>query len=106
VRRADNLTTLMCPLSRNPGALTSLTPQGHVGLFWGYFTFYLLNIRFQVGRSVIFDIGGHTYLPLYIRFYIPLLVMKIIPVPRSIEKLDYSYTNRIMTYLKSVCHIV
>jgi hypothetical protein len=28
---------LMCPLSRNPGALTSRTPQGHVGLFGGYF---------------------------------------------------------------------
>jgi hypothetical protein len=35
----------MCRLSRNPGALTSRTPQGHVGLFRGYFTFYLtLNI--------------------------------------------------------------
>jgi hypothetical protein len=31
------LTTLMCRLSRNPGALTSQTPQGHVGLFRGYF---------------------------------------------------------------------
>jgi hypothetical protein len=39
VRRADNLTTLMCRLPRNPGALTSRTPQGHVGLFRGYFTF-------------------------------------------------------------------
>jgi hypothetical protein len=36
VRRADNLTTLVCRLSRNPGALTSRTPQGHVGLFRGY----------------------------------------------------------------------
>jgi hypothetical protein len=35
---ADNLTTLMCRLSRNPGSLTSQTPQGHVGLFRGYFT--------------------------------------------------------------------
>jgi hypothetical protein len=26
-------------LSRNPGALTSRTPQGHVGLFRCYFTF-------------------------------------------------------------------
>jgi hypothetical protein len=36
----------MCRLSRNLGALTSRTPQGHVGLFRGYFTFYLdtLNI--------------------------------------------------------------
>jgi hypothetical protein len=41
VRRADNPTTLMCRLSRNPGALTSWTPQGHVGLFRGYFTFFL-----------------------------------------------------------------
>lgn len=58
---------------------------------------YVLYIRFQVGRLVIFDIGGHTYLPLYIRFYIPLLVMKVIPVPRSIEKLEYSCTNKIIT---------
>jgi hypothetical protein len=36
---ADNLTTFMCRLSRNLGALTSRTPQGHVGLFRGYFTF-------------------------------------------------------------------
>jgi hypothetical protein len=28
----------MCRLSRNPGVLTSRTPQGHVGLFRGYFT--------------------------------------------------------------------
>jgi hypothetical protein len=38
---ADNLNTLMCRLSRNPGALTSRTRQGHVGLLRGYFTFYL-----------------------------------------------------------------
>jgi hypothetical protein len=32
----------MCRLSRNPGALTSRTPQGHVGLFRGYFyAFYV-----------------------------------------------------------------
>jgi hypothetical protein len=29
----------MCRLSRNPGALTSQTPQSHVILFRGYFTF-------------------------------------------------------------------
>jgi hypothetical protein len=34
---------LMCRLSRNPGALTSRTPQGHVGLFRGYFTFLHVN---------------------------------------------------------------
>jgi hypothetical protein len=28
----------MCRFSRNPGSLTSRTPQGHVGLFRGYFT--------------------------------------------------------------------
>jgi hypothetical protein len=38
--RADNLTTLMCRLSRNPVALNSRTPQGHVGLFRGYLPFY------------------------------------------------------------------
>jgi hypothetical protein len=32
----------MCRLSRNPGALTSRTPQGHVDLFRGFFTFFLL----------------------------------------------------------------
>jgi hypothetical protein len=31
-----NLITLMCRLSRNPGALTSRTPQDHLGLFRGY----------------------------------------------------------------------
>jgi hypothetical protein len=45
VRRADNPTTLVCRLSRNPGALTSCTPQGHVDLFRGYLTFLLLYIR-------------------------------------------------------------
>jgi hypothetical protein len=40
VRKAEKLTNLMCRLSRNPGALTSCTPQGHVGLFRGYFTFF------------------------------------------------------------------
>jgi hypothetical protein len=29
----------MCRLSRNPGALTSRSPHGHVGLFRGYFAF-------------------------------------------------------------------
>jgi hypothetical protein len=45
--RSDTLTTLMCRLSRNPGALTSPTPQGHVGLFrWLlYFTFRDLLFR-------------------------------------------------------------
>jgi hypothetical protein len=45
VHRADNLTTLMCRLSRNPGALTSWTPQGVVGLFRGYFTFFFLPLN-------------------------------------------------------------
>jgi hypothetical protein len=39
LRRAENLTTLMCRLSRNPGALTFRNPHGHVSLFRGYFTF-------------------------------------------------------------------
>jgi hypothetical protein len=41
VRRVDDPTALVCRLSRNLGALTSWTPQGHVGLFRGYFTFFL-----------------------------------------------------------------
>jgi hypothetical protein len=44
VRRADNPTTLVSRLSRNPGALTSRTPQGHVGLFRSYFTFTFIII--------------------------------------------------------------
>jgi hypothetical protein len=31
-------------LSRNPGPLTSQTPQGHIDLFRGYFTFYVLVV--------------------------------------------------------------
>jgi hypothetical protein len=50
----------------------------------------------------MFDIGGHTYLTLYVRFYIPLLLVKIIPMLLSIEKLEYSFTNKIITLLKSV----
>jgi hypothetical protein len=44
-------TTLMCRLSRNPGALTSRTPEGHVGLFRAYFTFYLLNVGIRLARN-------------------------------------------------------
>jgi hypothetical protein len=47
VRRADNLTALMCRLSRNPGALTSRNPQGHIVLFWGYFTLPLPYLPFD-----------------------------------------------------------
>jgi hypothetical protein len=37
----------MCRLSRNPGALTSRIPQGHVGLFRSYFNFLLFSIIYQ-----------------------------------------------------------
>jgi hypothetical protein len=50
VHRAHNLTSLMCRLSRNLGALTSWTPQGHVGLFQSYFTFSLFTY-FQLNYS-------------------------------------------------------
>jgi hypothetical protein len=50
VRKADNLTTLMCRLSRNPGALTSRTPQGHVGLFRGYFLVVLMIFKYYLVR--------------------------------------------------------
>jgi hypothetical protein len=43
---ADNPTTLVCRLSRNPG---SLTPQGHVGLFRGYFAFTFTTLLFEIG---------------------------------------------------------
>jgi hypothetical protein len=53
VRRADNPTTLVCRLSRNPGALTSRTPQGHVGLFRGYFTLLLPTVtNFQQSSHI------------------------------------------------------
>jgi hypothetical protein len=50
VPRADNPSTLVCRLSRNSGALTSRTPQGHVGLFRGYFTFYWRTQRKSSAR--------------------------------------------------------
>jgi hypothetical protein len=34
VRRADNLTTLVCRLSRNPGALTCRTPVTYGAETW------------------------------------------------------------------------
>jgi hypothetical protein len=46
------LTTLMCRLSRNPGALTSRTPQGHIGLFQGYF--YSLKRVIREAKKVYF----------------------------------------------------
>jgi hypothetical protein len=55
------LNVLMCRLSRNPGALTSRTPQGHVGPFRGYFTFLPL----------VFNIPKFYFLPteyIYILF--------------------------------------
>jgi hypothetical protein len=47
----------MCRLSRNPGALTSRTPQGHVGLLRGYLTFftvkkYIQDQKFQILKCV------------------------------------------------------
>jgi hypothetical protein len=38
-------------LSRNPGALTSRTPQGHVGLCRGYFTCFTLRHKQQDFRK-------------------------------------------------------
>jgi hypothetical protein len=52
VRRADNPISLMCRLSRNTGALTFRTPQGHVGLFRGYFTFTLLINILRTGHTL------------------------------------------------------
>jgi hypothetical protein len=57
VRRADKLTTLMCRLSRNPGALTSRTPQGHVGLFRGYFNF---TFTFTLPMSAVWSMAGRA----------------------------------------------
>jgi hypothetical protein len=44
----DNPTTLMCRLSRNPGALNSRTPQGHVGLFRGLLYLAALKVMFKL----------------------------------------------------------
>jgi hypothetical protein len=43
----------MCRLSRNPGSLTSRTPQGHVGLFRGFFTFTFYLLLFNVSDIFI-----------------------------------------------------
>jgi hypothetical protein len=51
VHRAENLTILMCRLSRNPGALNSWTSQGHVTLFWGYFNFLQTHTHISSSSS-------------------------------------------------------
>jgi hypothetical protein len=42
-------TALLCRLSRNPGALTFRTPQGHVGLFRGYLNFSPFTLCHEFG---------------------------------------------------------
>jgi hypothetical protein len=71
VCRADNLTTLMCRLSRNPEALTSRAPQCHVRLFRGYFTFTLpIYMCVYTYVCVCIYIYTHTHIYIYIYIYI------------------------------------
>jgi hypothetical protein len=52
-------------LSRNPGALASWTPQGHIGLFRGYFTFYLYYVNpYQKSIWPYKDLSHHAILNL------------------------------------------
>jgi hypothetical protein len=39
VGKGEDLTTFMCRVSRNSGALTYQKPQRPLGLSWDYFTF-------------------------------------------------------------------
>jgi hypothetical protein len=49
----------MCRLSRNPGALTLRTPQGHVGLFRGYF---VLPLPYRLdGQGIEYREGGRGF---------------------------------------------
>jgi hypothetical protein len=52
----------MCRMSRNPGALTSRTAQGHVGLFRGYFTFYLYNLDNSASEQYSETLSGYVSL--------------------------------------------
>jgi hypothetical protein len=53
----------MCRLSRNPGALTSRTPQGNVGLFRGYFTLPTVcgHAVAQLVAALRFNPEGHGF---------------------------------------------
>jgi hypothetical protein len=52
VRKDDDLTTVMCRVSRNSGALTYQKPQRPLGLWWDYFTFTFLTYVIVIGNSV------------------------------------------------------
>jgi hypothetical protein len=93
VRRADNLTTLMCRVSRNPGALTSRTPQRHIGLFRGYFYMFRATMCPSSGddkslarptsRFILFDgenISFDASLIIYIYIYIYIYSTNIPPI--------------------------
>jgi hypothetical protein len=83
VRRADNLTTLMCRLSRNPGALTSRIPQGHVGLFWVYLPylyFIIIIIVIIIIIIIIILCSGHCHCDasrVYLHRLLALLIVSV-----------------------------
>jgi hypothetical protein len=54
----------MCRLSRNPGALTARTPQGHAGLFRDYFTFAFTYCSADelVPTVILVDVPGRVEL--------------------------------------------
>jgi hypothetical protein len=57
VRRADNLTTFMCQLSRNLGASTSWNPQGLSRPVMGLLFYVEIKVTFSVSNR---GGGGHT----------------------------------------------
>jgi hypothetical protein len=65
--RCVGLTTLVCRLSRNPRALTSRTPQGYVGLFRGYFAFYLLELKLPLGSRPAGCVGNRLVVTMLAR---------------------------------------
>jgi hypothetical protein len=77
VRRADNLTTLMCRLSRNPGALTSRTPQGHAGLFRGYFTFLPMTRPCEHSNKHLCPLPGNEFHEPLIRYWLFTMVIPL-----------------------------
>ena len=71
VRRADNLTTFMCRLSRNLGASTSWNPQDLSRPVMGLFYLYLLPLECEAGvlsmSMVISDRESASVQPLHFK---------------------------------------
>jgi hypothetical protein len=105
VRRADNLTTLACRLSRNLGALTSRTPQGHVGLFRGYFTFlpsYLADSWHSSSNQFVkFTINLHLMQGLRMLGTVPPF-----PPRMCFVKYTYSFISFWISNFRRVCFLM